>query len=104
MVRPPLYGLEVDRKYIKCDECIIKKRARNEPIRNGYTYQRKPVGYLRTGFPDGLCRGFCDMYMCTADWVALKQKYSRRDETTTSTNHVTNNHEISADNTDIFFI
>ena len=45
MVRPPLYGLEVDRKYIKCDECIIKKRARNEPIRNGYTYQRKPVGY-----------------------------------------------------------
>ena len=45
MVRPPMYGLEVDRKYIKCDECIIKKRARNEPIRNGYTYPRKPVGY-----------------------------------------------------------
>ena len=42
------------------------------------------------------------MHRCTADWVALKQKYSRKDETTTSTNHVTNNHEISADNTDIF--
>ena len=59
---------------------------------------------IRTGFPDGLCRGFCEMYRCTADWVALKQKYLRREETTTSTNHVTNNHEISADNTDIFFL
>ena len=72
MARPPLHGLEVDRKYIKCDECIIKKRARNEPMRNGYTYPRKPMGF-GSRFPDGLCRGFCDMYRCTAGWVALKQ-------------------------------
>ena len=28
MVHPPLYGLEVHRKYIKCNECPIIKQTR----------------------------------------------------------------------------
>lgn len=42
------------------------------------------------------------MYRCNAGLAFSETKYLRRDETTTSTNHVTNNDKISADGTHIF--